>query len=221
MGSKLYYVVAVVLVLSLCCSARADTLVFDDFNDGDVSDWTLFDGTFSVVDGVFNIAASGFCNDARAVIGDEGWSDYVIETDFHFTEGSTHASILFRIEEIASGCDAGRYYQFHIFSDHVGICRMNYSGGSCQILINAPAATDPDAWHHAALVVSGTSVAAYVDGAHVLSYDGLTHYSHGRVGLKNINSGINLYDDFEVYSGSVAVESRTWGDLKSLFHSAH
>lgn len=211
------FVFLIVSIIWVFGGAAAGQLVHDDFNDGDADGWTEFDGTFAVVGGVYNIGASGFCNDARAVIGQTSWSDLVIETDFQFTEGSTHASILFRIQEIASGCDAGQYYQFHIFPGSVGICRMNYSGGNCQVLHTETASVAADMWHHAILVLEGSEVNAYIDGQAVLSYGGLTHYATGMVGLKNINSGLNLYDNFEVYEGSVPASGRHWGAMKAIY----
>lgn len=195
----------------------AGVLVFDDFNDGDAAGWEEFDGTFSVVDGVYRVGASGGCNDARAVIGDPAWSDYIIETDFNFTEGSDHAAILFRVQEIVSGCDAGKYYQFHIFQNNVGICRMNYSGGSCSILKSVSTSVSANQWHHLVLIVNGPNLTAFIDGFEILTFDGLTHYPAGRVGVKNINNGANLYDNFEVYTGLVSDMPRAWGAVKAMY----
>jgi hypothetical protein len=181
-------------------SAWAQTVLFsDDFNDGNADGWEEFDGTFRVVDGQYEVTSSSFANDARAVSGDPEWTDYRFETDFLFPSG--HAAMLFRVETIASGTDAGRYYQFHVFQNLAGICVMNFSGGNCRRVIDVMHTTTPNVWHRARLDIRGTSVDAYIDGNHVFKYDGLTEYGAGRIGVKRINGpGSNLYDNVLVTS---------------------
>lgn len=179
-------------------AAQATVLLFDDFDDGDALGWTQLDGNFQVVDGIYEISSAAHCQDARAIAGQASWTDYSIDVDFKY--GASHLPILFRVEEVASGCDAGRYYQFWTAPDGAGICRMDYSGGQCSVLTTVPIGSTKGVWHHARLEVLGTSLVAYIDGALVIQYDGLTQYPHGRVGLKTINCCTNQFDNVLVQS---------------------
>ena len=199
------------------CNANAGVYT-DDFNDGDADGWEEVDGSFNVVGGVYIVSSTEYWNDARTVIGSEEWSDYTIDVDFMIADGSSHASILFRIEEIDSGCDAGRYYQFHIFETSVGFCRMNYSDGFCTVLATGSAITSRNEWHHARLNVQGSSAEGSIDGTPVLSCSSLGDYSSGRVGLKAINGGTNRYDNV-VIEGPLSAEDSL--DIDQIGISLH
>ncbi len=178
----------------------AQVLVADDFNDGNVNGWQLLDGSFNVVNGALHVQSLTSCGDARATIGSTTWTDYAIDVDFYIDSyaGNRHASVLFRIETSTPGCDAGRYYQFHIFDSGVGICRMNYSNGACSVLSSSPFSTTAHAWHHLRLEVVGTTANAFIDGLPALSFGGLTHFASGYIGLKAINGNTNRYDNVVV-----------------------
>jgi len=183
--------------------ASAGVIFEDDFDDGDAYGWKEYDGLFAVDSGVYVITSQSFYDDARSVNGIASMTDYTIDVDFKFPEG--HACILFHIEEIESGCDAGKYYQLHIYEDHVGFCLMNYSGGACTGLANIDYTVTTDVWHHAKLVIDGITAVAYVDGDSLLSYDGFTHYPAGRFALKRINDGVAYYDNVVVSSGAPGI----------------
>jgi hypothetical protein len=197
---RLTTVAVLPLLLSLACHASAQVLAADNFDDGNTVGWTLLDGQFSVVNGALQVTSTTNCGDARAFLGSTTWTDYAIDVDFYIDSAASnrHASILFRTETAVAGCDAGRYYQFHIFPGSVGICRINFSGGNCSVLTSNAFSTSNFAWHHLRLEVVGTSLTATIDGQPALSYQGLTHYPAGFVGLKAINGNTNRYDNLVV-----------------------
>jgi 3-keto-disaccharide hydrolase len=214
-GASVKQLLVVLLAWCLAPIGRAGgaILLQDNFNDGNAAGWEEFDGSFAVTNGVFEITSSGFCADARAVDGDPSWSDYSLDVDFQYGSGNA-AAVLFRVETIESGCDAGRYYQFYAFPDVVGFCLMNFSGGACTVLKEAAASTPADVWHHLRLDVSGVTATAAIDGTEVLTHDGFSAYPTGRIGLKRIDGGTNRFDNVVVCSGGDCSASCGNGDVE-------
>ena len=198
MGRPFRLLLAVLCSLTVPSVSPAGRILFqDNFDDGNTDGWQEIDGTFQVIGGEYQITSASFANDARAANGRASWTDYTFEADFNFP--AAHAAMLFRIESIASGTDAGRYYQFHVFPTLAGICVMNFSGGNCNRVLDVPFVTTTNTWHHALLRIQGTTVTAYIDGVEVLAYNGLVHYPAGKVALKRINGpGSTLYDNVVV-----------------------
>jgi hypothetical protein len=188
------------VVLVAVPGSRGQVLLDDDFNDGDAVGWEEFDGAFAVVNGEYVITTNGYCNDGRSVAGSAAWTAYRVDLDFFVdsTESGAHAAILFRVQEIATGCDAGEYYQAFVFPDNVGFCRMNYSGGFCTVLASASHASPLQEWHHATLIVDGTYASLALDGEVVLTLDSFVEYPAGRIGVKSVNTQSVRYDNILV-----------------------
>ena len=191
---------AAFLLAGLVSVLPSQVLVADNFSSGNAAAWTLLDGQFTVVNGALRVQSTTNCGDARALIGSTTWGDYAIDLDFYVDSSASnrHASVLFRVETAVSGCDAGRYYQLHIFPSSVGICLINFSGGNCTVLHSNSFSTSNYTWHHLRLEVIGAAVAAFIDGQPALNYTGLTHYPSGHVGVKAINGNANVYDNLVV-----------------------
>ena len=166
----------------------------DNFNDGNANGWEEYDGVFSVVSGAYRVVSTASWNDARSVAGDPDWTDYVIDLDFNNQTMGNAACVLFRVQEIASGTDAGRYYQLHMYPDKVGFAEMDYSKGNAKLLAEVPYTVSSKRWHHLQISIKGTRAIAFIDGEYVLSYDGFEKYTWGRMGLKIINGGVVLFD---------------------------
>ena len=193
--------IAVAILVTSGVVANGSLFFEDNFNDGDASGWEEYDGVFSVVSGEYQIESTGFGNDARAVIGESTWTDYVINLDFNLTRSdltSHHTAILFRVEEIASGTDAGKYYQFYMTRDAVGFAELDYSSGNATVLAGTPYSLSLATWHHVQLRVEGASASAYIDGDLVLSHDGFDAYPAGKIGLKTMNDGVTSFDNVDV-----------------------
>jgi hypothetical protein len=191
----------IIVILMLCGSvwaAAGNVLFEDDFNDGDANGWEEYDGLFSVVSGVYQVESTGRYNDARSVAGDLSWTDYVIELNFNNQTTDRAACVLFRVQEVASGMDAGRYYQLHIRSNKVGFAEIDYSGGYATLLAEVPYTVSSQTWHHLQISINGTRAIALIDGKYVLSYDDFGKYTWGKMGLKIINGGVVLYDNVTI-----------------------
>jgi hypothetical protein len=198
---------AVLCVVAIGVSAsRLDAgLIFsDDFNDGNASGWTQYDGNFSVVNGAYRIKSTSFANDARAIAPMRLLSDCSIHLRFNIANNPQHSewptTVIFRAEEIASGIDNGRYYQLNIGPNIVQFVKVDHSGGNAQGLIQKSFATTEAQWHTLDLDVIGNTATAYIDGVSVLSYNNFTEYTGGPIGLKSINSATTLFDDVSVRS---------------------
>lgn len=187
------------LVLSLTAPATATVLLQDNFDDGDADGWYELDGTFSVVGGAYRVESTGFFNDARSIAGSLLWDDILLEADFNMLNREKTA-ILFRASDAQSGTDAGKYYQFEVIASQnlVEFCEIDFSGGSCNRLVNAPFVVSDNEWHHLQLEINGDSATAWIDSTLALSVSGLTKYPTGSIGLKTINSGTTLFDNVRV-----------------------
>ncbi len=61
-------------------NAFADTLLSDDFQDGNSNGWSKSGGTWSVVtDGSLAYRQSGTSSDARSLVGASTWTDYSVQ----------------------------------------------------------------------------------------------------------------------------------------------
>lgn len=202
-------------VLAFCGFAvapiNAQVLLSDNFDDGDAAGWTEYDGAFAVMNGEYTITTSAGCQDGRAVNGDPAWTDYQIDVDFFVdsSDAGAHAAVLFHVQDIASGCDAGKYYQAFVYQDQVGFCLINDSAGFCTVLTTASVSTPLQQWHHMAVRVEGASVTMAIDDANVLSFGSLVEYPAGRIALKSINVESVRYDNVLVRGPG----SWSWTDL--------
>ena len=75
---------------------------------------------------------------------------------------------------------------------------LNYSGGNGNTLTETPYTLSLDTWHNVRLTVEGTQASVYINDSHVITYDGFNEYSSGKIGLKNINDGVVLFDNVVV-----------------------
>ena len=136
-------------------------------------------------------------NNARSVIGSSSWTDYVIDLDFN-NQTADNACVLFRVQEVVSGLDAGHYYQLHMHPNKVGFAEIDYSGGYATLLAEVPYILSSQTWHHVQININDTEATAYIDGEYVLSYDGFTKYTWGGIGLKVLNGGVVSFDNVVV-----------------------
>ncbi|MBK9386619.1 MAG: hypothetical protein IPN34_17540 [Planctomycetes bacterium] len=192
---------SLLLTALLAYPASAQQVLFaDDFNDGNAHGWQEFDGTFAVQNGQYRITTTQFCQEGRAIAGNPAWVDYAIDVDFFIDSGlsNAHAAILFRVQQVVSGCGQGRYLQFNVFPTFSGYCRIDFSGSVCSAGIERPMVTSLRQWHHARVEVRGTDAYAWVDGRYAIHAPGFVPFATGRIGLKCINTNSVVYDNVVV-----------------------
>jgi len=198
--------------------AESEVLFQDNFDGGSTANWTQYDGSFSLVNGAYQIQSTAFANDARTVAGSASWTDYSIEMDYKITNQGLASPptapsewpccVLFRVADIASGLNKGHYYQLSIGPIRYEI---NYVYGLPNQISTLGSATVSDipinTWHHLTLNVVGETATAHIDGKQVLTTRLATQDPHaprgssaGAIGLKAINSSTVHFDNIRVSS---------------------
>jgi hypothetical protein len=185
-------------------SGEPAVLFQDDFNDGDDVGWSVVEGTWTVVDGVYVGPDPGGWNlVARSIAGEDWWGDYTFEGRFMIEPGAHEATLLFRVQWVLPGISHGEFYQ--IVNGLGGLTLHEIygvqGGGNAIYLEFVPLSLDENTWYSFRIVLNGPSMEYYIDGNLVMSYDGLTSYSTGKIGLKTAHYGEAYFDDILVYSG--------------------
>ena len=154
-------ILSLMLVLTLALSfvvipthaaeqAATSTVLFEDDFSGDLSKWTAINNA-QIVDGRLQVNTNGFALFAST------WSDYVLEFDAELC--GPYRGISFRRQE-ATGDDCFWWLSsdgLHMVKRIGGVWQEPYMGPS-----HAP--VDLNGQHHYKLILSGSTVKAYVDG---------------------------------------------------------
>ncbi len=195
------------MALIACRSADAEVLLYDAFNSGAATGWTEYDGSFAVVGGAYQITSNNGDwsnnNDARATVGSTSWSDYRVDFDYKIINTGSSGwptAFLFRVQDMASGTDNEHAYQFQLGPNVLGFAKIYGTWTERTILEEVNVSLALETWHHFRLDISGTTGAAFVDGNHIMTYDGFTDYPTGAIALKSINGGSALFDNVLVQS---------------------
>lgn len=199
----------VALLLALLAAGRPTygqpgVLFQDDFNDGDDVGWSVVEGTWTVVDGVYVGPDPGGWNlVAKSIAGEDWWDDYTFEGRFKLEAGAHEATLLFRVQWALPGVNNGRFYQIANGGGWINLAETFGSLGGNNItgLKDVPYSFDVETWYDFKVVLNGPSIEYYIDENLVMSYDGLTSYPTGKIGLKTGHAGPVYYDDILVYSG--------------------
>jgi len=136
---------------------------------------------------------------ALSVTGYPHWTNYQVEAGAKSLTGATvglvayytgpNDYLVFRATSQASGQDdAGRYQLVLV------------SGGQPSVLAEAPGGLVTNEWYKLRLRLHEGTARADVDGVNVLSADGLTALSRGKIGLCAVGSGGAKFDDVSVTS---------------------
>jgi hypothetical protein len=196
----------------------ASAIIYD-FEKG-MDDWTPVSGDWKAEGGELvqsDIATSAM----RALVGDEGWTDYTIECKIMITSGS-YTGVAFR------AISDKEYYVFYmnVGSNVVELWKHTGPGDTDRVqrFKHAPGGgvvIQANEWYNFKLVITADSCEFYVNDELQDQVDDL-EYDHGRVGAWAWTTAV-LFDDFSI-SGpdipelSVQPKGRTavaWGYLKT------
>ena len=211
-----------VFVISLMFGFFASSvpaIIYDFDAAGDMDDWTPVSGDWSIDND--ELVQSDLATPAmRALVGEEGWSDYTIECKIMITSGS-YTGVVFRaISDL-------EYYVFYINANENVVELWQHTGPGdtdrTQHFKHAPEggiAITTNEWFDIKLVIEGTSGEFYVNGELQDSVDNLAN-NNGRVGAWAWTTGVS-FDDFsisgpEIPELSVSPEGAlpmTWGYMK-------
>lgn len=169
-------VLVVSLLLAMGSMANAATLFSDNFNDGNATGWTATQGTWSVVtdSGSYVYYKSG-TDEGRTSAG-SAWTNYSVEAKVKVDNfnGSNRAYVCGRYK------DGNNYYAASLMSNALEI-RKKVSGSSTTIASKSYTVAT-GTWYTVKLVMNGSSISMYVNGALQLSATDASLAS-GAVGL--------------------------------------
>lgn len=171
-------------------SAFAETLLSDDFQDGNASGWSTSGGTWSVVtDGSLAYRQSGTSSDARSLVGATTWTNYSVQARVKPTgfNGSNRFTGL-----IARAQSSSNYYAL-VLTSSGGVQLIKRAGGSPIVLGSGAGAGGVGTWSTLRLEAAGSSLSGYVNGSLVVSATD-TAFSAGRAGVAASYASVTVDD---------------------------
>lgn len=185
---------AVVLALMISVpAARAETLLSDTFEDGNLDGWTRSGGSWSVAsDGTQVARQSSTSSDARALAGQPGWTNYSVQTRvkaLSFNGSDRFVAVLARAQSATS------YYYLTLRSSNT-VQLKKLVNGSSTTLSSASFTVTTNTWYTLRIEVDGTTLRGFVNGTQVgTATDG--QFAAGRAGLATFNASAS-FDDVQV-----------------------
>jgi len=231
--------VVFVLLAFLAVPVSAQILFQDDFSAG-LGQWTLESGDYwSNPDGVADVTIPSVdYTFARAVAGDENWTDYRFDFDvvglqesakicyFRYHDPTQGYMLNFRSAVPVEG-DPGAVRLFRLNGDLLTSKNPSFwPWGSWDLLLAEPYVNQQGMWYHVSVSAFGPDITVYINGAQVLHYvDTDAPVFTGRIGLAgftgaNVEGGQHVqFDNVRVYVPTVATQPTTWGRVKALYRT--
>lgn len=169
-----------------------DGLAFDDFDDGDASDWTFTHGNWSVVAGEL-YQSNAVANEMSFATYPGTYTDGVLEVKLNCVSGST-AYILFRADVSAT-----TFYMFGLVTDSNIVRLCKYESGAFSVVAQTGATLSNNTWYQLRVEVRGSTVTAYLDCAQVLEVTDPAMLPSGSIGVRTWESAA-YFDDFRGYT---------------------
>jgi hypothetical protein len=130
----------------------------DNFNDGNANGWTVYGGTWSVVNYEYNLTDSGY--GYKSVASGTSFANFTCEADV--LVGSTYDSgVIFRVTNPAVGADAYNGYYAGL-DDGQNKVVLGKANGSWTQITTAAMTINPNTWYHMKVVASGSTIKVYV-----------------------------------------------------------
>jgi pectate lyase len=174
-------------------AAFADTLLTDNFEDGNSTGWSTSGGSWSVAtDGSRVYRQSGQSSDARTLTGTTSWSDYAVQARVKptgFNGANRHVGVIARAQS------SSRYYALVVTSSG-GVQLVKRDGSAPVALASGSGVVPVNTWATLRLAATGSSLRGYVNGSLVVQATDSV-LSSGRVGLA-ASYASGSFDDIEV-----------------------
>ena len=164
-----------------------------DFTNTNTNEWSVYDGTWNMNNGEYSVQA---LPGAKTILKDSVFKDF--EMNFRMKNGSIEmdSGVMFRATNIASGVDAFNGYYVGLTEGNVVLGKM--TNGTYQELSRANYnEINFSDYHNIKLIVKGSNVKAYLDGALVLQYNSLTDLGSGNIGLR-AHATTASFDDLNI-----------------------
>ncbi|HEU5475546.1 MAG TPA: family 16 glycoside hydrolase [Actinophytocola sp.] len=183
-------VVFALVSVSNAPTARADTLLSDTFEDGNLDGWTRSGGSWSVTaDGSQVARQSSTSSDARALAGQSTWSNYAVQARVKalaFNGSDRFTAVLARAQSNTS-----YYYLTLRSSNTVQIKKL--ASGSSTTLSSTSFTVTTGTFYTLRLEVNGSTLRGFVNGTQVGQATD-TQFGSGRAGLATFNASASFDD---------------------------
>jgi alpha-L-arabinofuranosidase len=138
---------------------HGDTVLYQtDFSNG-ATDWTTSQGTWQVTNGV--LQQTGGSTDCRDTVGDPTWTDYTYSLQALKTGGSEGFLIMFHVKDH----DNFVWWNIGGWGNTRTALERATGGSKTQIGASSSIAVQSNRWYDISIVVQGTSIKCYLDGA--------------------------------------------------------
>jgi len=227
---KVKKLLGITLLLTLMFSSPAWSLFYDFQDAGQLDDWTVIQGTWSIVDGVLDgqgpqAGQPGVMAVISDHMWDENWKDYVVEYKARILDSTEDAGIVFRWQK-ADPNDT-RYHLCRVDSwprnegqQQAEGWAAPVDGAGREMLGRTKIEIEYDTWYDFRLEVAGEKFSYYFHGDLMFEIEG-AGYSWGKIGFRMWNSHAQ-YDDVLITGAgipgavsSIGKLSVTWGLLKA------
>jgi len=201
-------------------SSGSEVLFFDDFDDGVADGWTEHLGTWSVINGEYQVSVPGIVENGMSTADSLSLTDCIIEAKVRFTD-----TVGFRAEIIFRYTDIEHYYTFGLSNEYDVAFLAIYSPGDTEYG-EVFAHSGEDGGHGSypteinidyllRVEIQGDTFTCFINGEEVCSGTDGT-YSSGKVGLRARRADVS-FDNFTIYS----VENVTNGPSLEEYASFH
>ncbi len=164
-------------------------LAYEDYDDGDISAWSLINGTWFVDDGELVQSSSS----TAYALYPGSYTDLVIETKIQILSGAT-PYLLFR-----GDVGSGNFYMLGLKHSSQIIRLCKYQNGSFYTTQQTNVTLNAGTWHMLRVEVRGSTVTAYFDCNQILEVTDAAMLSSGEIGFRTYASPCR-FDDFRVYT---------------------
>jgi hypothetical protein len=165
------------------------TLFSDDFEAGNSAKWTVVTGTWSVVtDGTNVFKQTNNAISAIAYAGTSTWTDYTVQSRIKLYDLNT----LSGSGILARYVDSNNFYMLRLHQSGKVQLYKNIAG-TYTLLQEATTTVSTNTWYTLKLVMSGTTLTGYVDGALKVSAAD-SSLASGRIGVRSYNETFSIDD---------------------------
>ncbi|MDI4644431.1 family 16 glycoside hydrolase [Cohnella hashimotonis] len=165
------------------------TLLSDDFEDNDISDWTVSGGSWgTATDGSVTLSQNTSAGEAVAYKGNGIWSDYTYSARVKLLTSFGNAGLLFRY------ADNANYYLFRLNDSGDKAELYKKSGGTMTLVSSAGCTVNPGQWAAMKVKVVGSSITGYVDGVQLVQWTDSSALAAGKIGIRMVSSTARIDD---------------------------
>jgi len=180
-------------------TSNGTVLYQSDFFHQGTNDWRVYQGAWSIQDGV--LRQTGVSRDCRATFGDTNWANYTITLRARKLDGNEGFLVLF------NWCDDKNFTWFNVGRQGESACVEQYVDGSYTVLGGEiPQTIESSIWYNLRVVLSGPRIQCYVNARLVADYTRL----NGKLEHDRPRSGpIHSIGDVLAMSGSDSIQGHT------------